>query len=135
MNKIMMLSAAVLALTLGAGVAYAENGKPVDPAPGYEGNAGPGGPGKRMNPGLRFFQEMDENGDKVISKAEFVKHAEARFDKMDLDGNGEVTIEEAQKAHEEMRKHRRGGRGGPRGGFGGGQGPEGAPPPPEEMPE
>ncbi len=98
MNRMFMLGAAALALTLGTGLAFAQNAAPAR-GPGF------GGPGAHApRSGLFQLKEMDTNDDKVVSKDEFIKHAEDRFAKMDLDGNGEVTLEEAKEAHEKMRE-------------------------------
>lgn len=51
----------------------------------------------------KLFEKHDTNGDGVISKAEFLTHAEERFTKMDADGNGEVTKDEAKAYKEKMR--------------------------------
>ncbi len=56
----------------------------------------------------RMFEKKDANSDGVISKAEFVAHAEKKFAKMDADGNGSITKEEAKKywaAKKEKKKH------------------------------
>ena len=42
----------------------------------------------------KMFEKKDTNSDGVISKAEFVAHAEKKFAKMDADGNGSLTKEE-----------------------------------------
>lgn len=52
----------------------------------------------------KMFEKHDTNGDGVISKDEFLGHAQERFSKMDADGNGEVSKEEAKAAHEKMRE-------------------------------
>lgn len=60
--------------------------------------------------GGKMFEKHDTNGDGVISKAEFLTHAEERFAKMDADGNGEISKEEAKaykKAMKEKRKERK----------------------------
>jgi len=59
------------------------------------GGEGKGGP----------FVKHDTNGDGVISKSEFLSHAEERFKKMDADGNGEVSKEEARAGHKKMREN------------------------------
>lgn len=53
-----------------------------------------------------MFGTHDTNGDGVISKSEFIGHAEERFSKMDMDGSGDVTPEEAKEARQAMRKER-----------------------------
>lgn len=57
-----------------------------------------GGEGKHAG----MFAKHDTNGDGVISKSEFLAHAEERFAKMDKDGNGEVSKDEARSAREAM---------------------------------
>jgi Ca2+-binding EF-hand superfamily protein len=44
----------------------------------------------------KMFEKKDTNSDGVISKAEFVAHAEKKFAKMDADGNGSLTKEEVK---------------------------------------
>lgn len=56
----------------------------------------------------------DSNGDGVVTRAEVVAEAEARFAAMDSNKDGKVTPEEREAARAAMR----GGRGGGRGGFG-----------------
>ncbi len=53
--------------------------------------------------GGKMFEKHDTNGDGVISKSEFLAHAEERFAKMDKDGNDEVTKEEAEAHRKEMK--------------------------------
>ena len=55
----------------------------------------------------KMFDKKDANSDGVISKAEFVAHAEKKFAKMDADGNGKITKEEVKSywnAKKEKRK-------------------------------
>lgn len=40
--------------------------------------------------------KADTDGDGVISKAEFLKKHEERFDTLDTDGNGEISAEERE---------------------------------------
>ena len=51
-----------------------------------------------------MFAKHDTNGDGVISKSEFLAHAEERFATMDADGNGEVSKDEAKAGKEKMRE-------------------------------
>ena len=44
----------------------------------------------------KMFEKKDTNSDGIISKAEFVAHAEKKFAKMDADGNGSLTKEEVK---------------------------------------
>lgn len=50
------------------------------------------------------LQEIDQNGDEMVDLNEYLAHAEARFKKLDADGNGLVTREEARMRHRELRK-------------------------------
>lgn len=50
-----------------------------------------------------MFERMDANGDGKITKDEARKMSEARFQKLDGNGDGAVTSEEAKAAHEKMR--------------------------------
>ncbi len=50
-----------------------------------------------------MFEKHDTNGDGVISKSEFLDHAEKRFKKMDKDGSGDITKEEAKEARQAMK--------------------------------
>lgn len=58
----------------------------------------------------KMFEKHDTNGDGVISKEEFLSHAEEKFGKMDADGNGEITKAEGEAAkekwREKMKKHK-----------------------------
>lgn len=60
----------------------------------------------------------DANGDGVITRAETIAEAQARFDAMDTNKDGKVTPEERDAAREAMRAQWRGGAGGRRGGGG-----------------
>lgn len=71
----------------------------VTTAPALADNHGEGGKHKGG-----MFEKHDTNSDGVISKSEFLSHAEERFEKMDADGNGEVSKEEGKAAHEAMRE-------------------------------
>lgn len=61
---------------------------------GRHGKRGHHGKGKF---GKRFFEQVDANSDGVITKAEMRASADAHFKRMDRDGNGKVTLEEARK--------------------------------------
>jgi hypothetical protein len=52
----------------------------------------------------KMFEMHDTNSDGVISKDEFLTHAEDRFGKMDADSDGSVTKEEGQAAWEKMKE-------------------------------
>lgn len=53
------------------------------------------------------FNQLDENGDKVIDRDEYARAASRRFDGMDSDGDNKITLGEFQekirKAHEKMK--------------------------------
>ncbi len=87
MKKIMMLSAAVLALQ--AVPALAEEGK----KPHRE-------PGKKLE---KMFEHQDTDKDGVISKDEAIANATKRFEETDTNKDGKVTKEEA-KAHFEAKR-------------------------------
>lgn len=53
-----------------------------------------------------MFEKLDTDKDGLVTKAEFLAHAEERFAKMDADGNGSFTKEEA-KAHHDAKKEKR----------------------------
>jgi hypothetical protein len=56
------------------------------------------------------FQEIDQDGDEIITAAEF---QEANFLKMDQDGNGTLSADELRRPRLDRGGFRRGGRGGP----------------------
>lgn len=60
-----------------------------------------GGKGKHHG---KMFEKHDTNGDGVVSKDEFLSHAEERFGKMDADGDGNFTKEEAEAVRAEMKE-------------------------------
>lgn len=64
---------------------------------------GPKGPaqGKKMG---YMFDKHDTDGDGIVTEAEFLEGAKARFQDMDADGDGKVTREEAQGFYQEKRE-------------------------------
>lgn len=101
MSKISKISmaVAVAALVLTAAPSWAEE------AAG--GRAGRGG----HNPG-QMMQQMDTDGDGSVSKAEFLAGAEARFTKMDKNGDGVLTKDDMPTRPEGGRRAGGGRRGG-----------------------
>lgn len=83
MKKLLALSAVALAFTVTPALAEEH---------GDKGDKG------------KMFEKHDTNSDGVISKDEFLYHAEKRFVEMDADGNGEVSKDEAKAAHDAMRE-------------------------------
>ncbi len=69
---------------------------------------GHGGDQGGEHKGNGLFKKHDLNGDGVVSKKEFIRAHEERFDKLDKDGNGEISRDEAKAA----RKARNGAKGG-----------------------
>lgn len=70
-----------------------------------------GKPGRHMGPhphrGEMALKRIDTNGDGVVDYDEHMNHARERFKAMDLNGDNQVTAEEAREAHQAMRaKHR-----------------------------
>lgn len=62
-----------------------------------------GGHGMRGG-GMKMLMQADANGDKTVTKAEFMAAADSRFAKMDTDNNGSVSAEERKAAHAAMRE-------------------------------
>ena len=46
---------------------------------------------------------FDANGDTLLSKEEFIKYTESKFDKMDANSDGQLSIDE-YKSHHKDRK-------------------------------
>ena len=90
---------------LGTGAVAQTMAPPPPPAPAYGGG----------------WMRADADHDGVVTRAEIVAEAEARFAAMDTDKDGKVTAAERDAAREAMRARRRGGgdgAGAPRGGGG-----------------
>ena len=67
---------------------------------------------KMLSRMLTLFDEMDTDGNGVVTPAEMEAHAFARID---VDGDGRITAEEAEAIHERLRdrgEHRRASRSG-----------------------
>ncbi len=54
--------------------------------------------------GMKMLMQADANGDKTVTKAEFLAAADSRFARMDTDKNGSVSAEERKAAHTAMRE-------------------------------
>lgn len=85
MKKLLTMTAALASMVTFSGHAFADNH---------------GGEGQK---GAKFAKH-DTNGDGVISKSEFLAHAEERFAKMDADSSGDLSKDELKAARGEMRK-------------------------------
>lgn len=46
------------------------------------------------------------NKNRQVTRAEFTKHADERFTKMDTNADGTLSLEERKAAHQKMREHR-----------------------------
>jgi Ca2+-binding EF-hand superfamily protein len=57
-----------------------------------------------QDPAQAFIRNFDTDKDGKVSKAEFLKPAEAQFDKMDRNGDGFIAADEARAAAEEQRR-------------------------------
>jgi len=53
------------------------------------------------------MKKIDTNEDGQVDKAEYMAHAEQRFERADANGDGFITTEEMRKAAMEMRKRHR----------------------------
>lgn len=80
MRKLMIMAAAFA--VLGAPAAFAD----------HHGDKG------------KMLEKFDADGNGTISKSEFLKSAEDRFSKMDVNGDGEITKEEGKAMKEKMRE-------------------------------
>jgi len=61
-------------------------------------------PPPAQDPGQAFVEHFDTNKDGRVSKAEFLKPAEAQFAEMDRNGDGFVSLDEARAAAEARRR-------------------------------
>jgi len=86
MKKLLMLGAAVLTFQA---------------APVLAGHHEGGDHGDKKG---KMFSSKDTNGDGVISKSEFLSHAEEKFGKMDRDGDGSISKDEAKANKKEKRE-------------------------------
>lgn len=89
-RAVLISGVTALALALGAGVASAK---------GFGGKGGHHGP--RMN-----FEQVDANGDGMITKEELAAHAQARFTETDTNGDGNLSAEELAAASERAKEER-----------------------------
>ena len=75
---------------------------------GMRGEVKRGGHHGKRGGGMHMMGKMaDTNNDGIITRAEFDAGVKAHFAKMDTDGDGTVTAEERQTAHEQMREARK----------------------------
>jgi hypothetical protein len=73
--------------------------------------------------GAKMFEKMDTDGDGQISRAEFDAFHGERFNKMDANSDGYITTEEAAAVREEWKEKMKERRGERKGGKRGGQSP------------
>jgi EF hand len=59
-----------------------------------------------------WLQHVDTDGDGAISRAEYAAQSDARFNRVDANGDGKVTEEELDAALAGLRQRRNGGLGG-----------------------
>lgn len=52
----------------------------------------------------QMFEKYDTNGDSVISQAEYMAKAQAKFSEKDTNGDGSISKEEAKAAHKAKRE-------------------------------
>jgi len=83
------------------------------------------GPGYGGGRGAMMFDRFDTDGDGKVTQEEFDTAHEGRFQQMDLNGDGAVTQDEARQAMQQMRAQYLGksGQGKGMGPCGGGMGP------------
>lgn len=55
----------------------------------------------------QMISQVDANNDDVITEKEFVNHASVKFSSYDTDGNGEISEDEGNVAHEVMQAERK----------------------------
>ncbi|WP_198024173.1 calcium-binding protein [Sphingorhabdus lutea] len=87
------------------------DGPQADDEDGMRGKRGKGMGGKGMGgKGMhgKGMELADTNGDKIVTKAEFMAAAAARFAEADSDGNGVISKEERREEMQERRAERKG---------------------------
>jgi len=60
---------------------------------------------KHKNYAEKMFKKVDANEDGIITRAEFDAKMDKKFTKMDIDGNGELTLEEMKEFKKSWKKH------------------------------
>lgn len=95
-NKLFTNIALICVFSLGSlsTFAQAENDESSTPLPRHKA-------GKHL---MKQMQKMDTNEDSQVDLAEYLAHAEARFRRLDADGDGYITKDERRSAHQQMRK-------------------------------
>ena len=99
-----ILTLALAATTLGAAACSAQTQPVNQAAPSAQADQMHRGPGRGHHRGGMMMMRADTNHDGVITKAEAVAEADARFARLDTDGNGQVTAPEMQARRDAMRE-------------------------------
>ena len=73
-------------------------------ADGHEGKCGEGKCGEKKSCKIKKMKKMDTDGDGVVSKDEFMAHAEKKFSRKDKNGDGVISADEMKR----MKKHKEG---------------------------
>ena len=87
-----------------------------EPGGGAAAGGGGGGGGRKMPTPEEFVKQNDKNGDGKVQKSELTGMIVGFFDRMDIDKDGSVTVEEVKISREKMQQNGGGGAGGGRGG-------------------
>ena len=78
---------------------------PVQPAAAKPAAAGPRGPAVK-NDGKRYLRSLDENHDARISREEFLAGTKKRFAKLDANGDGVISAQEARAAQVKVQERK-----------------------------
>lgn len=65
--------------------------------------AGPDAPEHHKGPKAEMWHKIDSNGDKTVTKAEWLAFSEEHFKETDANGDGKLTPDELKAQHEKRR--------------------------------